>query len=239
MPADGPTDEINPIESVSKSNNNIIIGTDPTYPPFEFMEEGSIVGFDIDLIDHVFSIMEKEYDLESVTWDPEFCSITEGNIDVLISAVPHMQEKEKVVDFSEPYYTLEFFLVTLLDSEIKIKEDLIGKDIGILDTAAVSLEEEQLEKYELHTYSEVSEMIKDLKEKDIKGILVSVPLSTVFLKENMEQLKILEKIRSKKDFVVVLEEGSSLKTGIDEALSEMKADGVFDELYDKWFNSYF
>lgn len=228
-----------PIESISNSNSNITVGTDPTYPPFEFMDQGNITGFDIEFIEQVFLVMDKDYDLESVTWDPEFCSIIEGNIDLLISAVPYMEEKDNIVDFSVPYYTLEFLLITLLDSEIKIKEDLIGKDIGMLDTSVDILEEDYLDEYEVSTYTEVSEMVDSLKEQDIEGFLLSVPLSTVFLEENIEQFKILEKIQSQRDFVIVLEEESKLKSDIDSAIEEIKKDQFYKELYDKWFNSYF
>jgi len=226
-------------ESMISNGMVIKVGTDPTYPPFGLLDQGNIIGFDIDIIDQIFLKLDKEYVIEDIDWGPDFSVLIEGDIDLLISAVPYMQEKEKTVDFSEPYYTMEFLLISLLDSEIKIKEDLLGKKIGMLDTTPDIIDEGSLAAYQPEIYTEVTDMVSDLKEKKIDGFLLSVPLATVFLQDNMSQFKILEKMKSLKDFVIVLQEGSTLKVDIDQAISELKKEQVYEDIYNKWFNSYF
>ncbi|GAH61174.1 unnamed protein product [marine sediment metagenome] len=44
----------------NKGSNVLIVGSDTTYPPFEFIENGETIGFDIDIISEIVSRLEKD-----------------------------------------------------------------------------------------------------------------------------------------------------------------------------------
>ncbi|MBC8390332.1 MAG: amino acid ABC transporter substrate-binding protein [Actinobacteria bacterium] len=223
----------------NEGSSVLIVGSDTTYPPFEFIENGGIVGFDIDIISEIASRLEKDLEIVSISWDPEYKELVEGNLDMVISAVPVTEEKKEIIDFSIPYYKLNYLLISLIGSEKMIKEDLEGVRIGILETGKDNLDEDYLSKYEIITYGEIMGMIDDLRNKKIEGVLVTVPIAVNILKDNKEMCLVLDEVKSSKEFAIVFDKGSELKEEVDKVLEEIYEDGTYDTIYNKWFSYQF
>lgn len=219
---------------VNKSLLNV--GSDTTYPPFEFIENGDIAGFDIDLIKEVVSRMKKEIEITSSSWDPEFKDLIDGKLDIVISAVPIEADKIAIVDYSKPYYALEYLLVSLSGSEIKIKEDLAGKKIGVLKVGKSNISEDYLSNYEVSDYEDIMGMLDALGNKEIEAVLVNLPLAVSLLKDNKDMYLVLDKINSDREFAIVFKKGSPLVSEVNQILDIMVTDEKYQSIYDKWFN---
>jgi polar amino acid transport system substrate-binding protein len=213
----------------------LIIGVDSTYPPFEYIEEGEMIGFDVDLASEIAKRLGKEIRLESIQWDTDFKLLREGSIDLIISAVPYNPEKDAIVDFSKPYFSMKYMLVSLSGSEVNIKEDLTGSKVGILEACAENLDPEYLADFEVVKYKEILELLDGLKVQDVSAIILSLPVATNLIKENTDLYNVLDEIISSQEFVVVYRKGSQLKGMIDTAIDGIKIDGTYDTIYNKWF----
>jgi len=222
--------------SSQESKSLLIVGSDTTYPPFEFIDSGDIAGFDIDLIKEVASRMKKEIEIISSSWDPEFKDLIDGKLDIVISAVSIEAEKTTIVDFSKPYYTLEYLLVSLSGSEIKTKEDLAGKKIGVLKVGKSNISEDYLINYEISNYENVMGMLDALGNKEIEAVLINLPLAVSLLKDNKDMYLVLDKINSNREFAIVFKKGSPLVWQVNQILDTMVTDGKYQSIYDKWFN---
>jgi glutamine transport system substrate-binding protein len=225
--------------SQASSNENkslLIVGSDTTYPPFEFIDNGDIAGFDIDLIKEIVYRMKKEIEITSSPWDPEFKDLIDGKLDIIISAVPIEAEKTAIVDYSRPYYTLEYLLVTLSGSEIKIKEDLAGKKIGVLKVGKSNISEDYLINYEVSDYEDIMDMLNALGNKEIEAVLINLPLAVSLLKDNKDMYLVLDKINSDREFAIVFKKGSLLVSEVNQILDTTVTDGKYQSIYDKWFN---
>lgn len=225
--------------SENKSNENkslLIVGSDTTYPPFEFIDKGDIAGFDIDLIKEIVSRMKKEIEITSISWDPEFKDLIDGKLDIVISAVPIEAGKTAIVDYSKPYYALEYLLVSLSGSEVKIKEDLAGKKIGVLKVGKSNISEDYLSNYEVSDYEDIMDMLDALGNKEIEAVLVNLPLAVSLLKDNKDMYLVLDKINSDREFAIVFKKGSLLVSEVNQILDTMVTDGKYQSIYDKWFN---
>ena len=221
----------------SQGNKSLlIVGSDTTYPPFEFIASGDIAGFDIDLIKEVVSRMKKEIEITPSSWDPEFKDLIDGKLDIVISAVSIEAEKTTIVDFSKPYYTLEYLLVSLSGSEIKVKEDLAGKKIGILKVGKSNISDDYLINYEVLDYEDIMDMLDALGNKEIEAVLINLPLAVSLLKDNKDMYLVLDKINSDREFVIVFKKGSPLVWQVNQILDTMLTDGKYQSIYDKWFN---
>ena len=225
--------------SQASSNENkslLIVGSDTTYPPFEFIDKGDIAGFDIDLIKEIVSRMKKEIEITSSSWDPEFKDLIDGKLDIVISAVSIEAEKAAIVDYSRPYYALEYLLVSLSGSEIKIKENLAGKKIGVLKVGKSNISEDYLINYEVSDYEDIMDMLDALGNKEIEAVLVNLPLAVSLLKDNKDMYLVLDKINSDREFAIVFKKGSPLVSEVNQILDTMVTDGKYQSIYDKWFN---
>jgi ABC-type amino acid transport substrate-binding protein len=227
-----------PAEQTNKNDTDsklLIIGVDSTYPPFEYIEEGEMIGFDVDLANEIAKKLGKEIRLESIKWDTDFKLLREGSIDLIISAVPYNPEKDAIVDFSKPYFSMKYMLVSLSGSEIVIKDDLVGKKVGVLEAGAENLNQEYLAGFEVVKYKEILELLDGLKAQDVSAILLSLPVAINLIKENAEAYNALDETISSQEFVIVYRKGSQLKGMIDAAIDGMKIDGTYDTIYNKWF----
>ena len=214
----------------------LTVGSDATYPPFEFVQDGQIVGFDIDIMKEIAERLDKQIDIVSINYDADFKILREGELDLIISAVPYNKEKEAIVDFSIPYFKMDYLLISLIGSEIKIKESLTGKKIGILELSDKCLDEDYLKKFEIVSYNDILQLLTALKNTEVDAVLLAIPIAVNLLKENKDIYTVLEEIQSNKEFSIVFSEGSNLKSIVDDAIEEIRADNVYKEIYAKWFN---
>ena len=179
-----------------------------------------MIGFDVDLANEIAKRLGKEIRLESIQWDTDFKLLREGAIDLIISAVPYNPEKDAIVDFSKPYFSMKYMLISLSGSEIKIKDDLAGKKVGILESGAENINPEYLADFEVVKYKDILELLDGLKAQDVSAMLLSLPVAINLLKENAELYNILDEPVSSQEFVIVYRKGSQLKGMIDTALDD-------------------
>jgi polar amino acid transport system substrate-binding protein len=216
--------------------NKILVGTDATYPPFEYVHEGNLEGFDIDIAAEIASRLDKEMEIVPITWDFTYRIPEDIRLDMIISAVSADEDKEEFVDFSDPYYMMEYMLIVLSDAELKIKEDLKGKRVGIIDIRVKDLDPEYLKDFIIEEYKDVLIMMEDLRNREIDGVLKSVPLGKNIIEENSGIYRVLETVGSLREFNMVFHDGSPLREEVNRILQEMVEDGTYQQIYDNWFS---
>ncbi|MEG1701249.1 MAG: transporter substrate-binding domain-containing protein, partial [Alistipes sp.] len=94
------------LETNLYSQEKLYVGTDATeFPPFEYIENGEIKGFDIDLIKEIGKLLNKEVILKNIQFDGLIPALQTGKLDIIIAGMTITPEREKNINFSEPYYT--------------------------------------------------------------------------------------------------------------------------------------
>jgi len=220
---------------VTAYSNFLNVGVDSTFPPFAFLMEDKVSGFDVDIAGEIAKRMGKELKISQISWDEIFDKINDPGIDLVISGVTITSDREKLVDFSEPYYTLEFISLSLSTSDIRTKEDLKNKKIGMLKSETKDMNPDFLADYVINGYDDVVALIKALKSGEIDGILISIPIGVKILSEDPETYRFLQKIQSDIEYSVVLKKESPLKDKINQILKDMRSDGTYLKIYDNWF----
>lgn len=95
------------------NNKKIIVGTDAAFAPFEYMDKGKIVGFDVDLLDAVMKEADIKYELKNTGWDPLFAALQNGKeVDMGVSGITIDDKRKQTYDFSIPYFeSIQMILV--------------------------------------------------------------------------------------------------------------------------------
>ena len=108
------------------------VGTEPVFAPFEFPKENSkeLTGFDIELIEALGQKMGYKVEMVSMGFDALIPALNSNNIDVAIAGMTITDERKKVVDFTESYYTSGLMIMVRKDSNVKSIDDLKGKTIA-------------------------------------------------------------------------------------------------------------
>lgn len=111
---------------------DLVVATDTAYLPFEFKENGKYVGFDMDLLDAITNEMGVSYSLLPMDFSNIFANLAAGKVDMAIAGITITQERERSMDFSEPYFRSDISLVVASDNnDIRRFSDLAGKRIGV------------------------------------------------------------------------------------------------------------
>ena len=88
------------------------MGTNAAFPPFEYLENGKIIGFDISLGELIANDMNKKLELVDQPFDALIPSLISGSIDFIAAGLSTSEDRKNVVDFSQPYYKSHQVIVT-------------------------------------------------------------------------------------------------------------------------------
>lgn len=108
----------------------LVVGTEGTYRPFSFHEDGSgdLTGYDVEVITAVADELGVDAQFEETQWDAIFAGLEAGRFDVIANQVSITPDREAAYTFSEPYtYSPGVIVVRADDDSITSFEDLDGK----------------------------------------------------------------------------------------------------------------
>ncbi|MCM3710172.1 basic amino acid ABC transporter substrate-binding protein [Sporosarcina luteola] len=116
----------------TSGKRKLVVGTDATYAPMEFMDEkGNIVGIDIDIVNAIAEAAGFEVEYKNYGWDPLFPAVDNGEVDFAVSSITITEEREKSFDFSDPYFVANQLILVPEDSDVESFDDLADKRVSV------------------------------------------------------------------------------------------------------------
>jgi polar amino acid transport system substrate-binding protein len=223
-------------EEEAGGGETLAVGSDIPYPPFEQGKKGSYTGFDVELMEAIGEKLGREVEFQDTSFETIFRDVAQGKFDAVISAATIKPEREKVVDFSNPYYLSEQAVLVKEGSSIESLEDLEGKTVGVQQgTTGQELAKEELGGSEIRPYPEGPDAVTALKAGTVEGVVIDAPVA-----ENAEQaggVEIAEKVPTEEEYGIAVGQGDTeLLEEINEALKEVEEDGTYTKIFKKWFH---
>jgi polar amino acid transport system substrate-binding protein len=238
-----------------EKKNKLIIGTDATFPPFEFVDEnGTITGFDIEMTTAILTDLGYEVEIKDMGFDQLINAVQTGIIDVIAAGMTIDEERSQQISFSIPYYSSNQSVLVRSDSTITIVNysDFANLKIGaqITTTGATWVEEhllnmtwlqEQNINYSLNvtldTYQFYTDAVLDLTLPTggrIDAVLVDEPVGNAFVEQG--DTKVIYIINTNESFGLgVKKENTELLQKINQALEEYMASEEWNVLVKKYF----
>ena len=109
----------------------LVVATSPDFPPFESLENGEVVGIEIDLLNIICEKLGKELVIEQMNFDSVLPGVQAGKFDLGASGISVTEERKKNVLFTDPYCLAAQAIVVTADSPIASKADLEGKTVSV------------------------------------------------------------------------------------------------------------
>ncbi|MBI2973449.1 MAG: basic amino acid ABC transporter substrate-binding protein [Armatimonadetes bacterium] len=223
----------------------IKIGSDTTYPPFEFVDEQkNIIGFDPDLIAEICKLANCKPKFTTAAWDGIFVALSQGQFDAVVSGVTITEERKKTVDFTDSY--LRYGQVVLVRSDetaITGLDTLTGKTVGVQtgttnDEKATSLQKEG-KVGTVKRYDTFDVAVTALINKDLDAVIIDSPAADGFIATNPGKLQKAGETFTSEDLGVAVKKGdTALINSFNAALKVLKDNGTLDRLYKKWFEEF-
>lgn len=220
----------------------IRIGTDAAYPPFEELDEdGNFIGFDIDLMEAIAADAGFEIEWINAPFDTIFLALSEGEFDAVISASTITDEREEIIDFSDPYFVASQSISVGLDLEETVfgPEDLVGLRIGVqLGTTGELYAEEELEGVEIFSFDTAPLAFQALGQGNVDAVIVDTPTTEEILATNpdLEATIVGDPLTEEFYGIAVNEEFPELLEAINLSLENVIADGTYAEIFEEWFD---
>lgn len=121
------------VPAALKSKGSIVVATDPTYAPNEYIPDGKTApaGMDIDLANALGQVMGLKVQIQPATFDGILAGIQAGKYDIAMSSFTDNKDREKVVNFVN-YFTAGTSTMVLKGNPNNINSDLdlCGKPVG-------------------------------------------------------------------------------------------------------------
>jgi polar amino acid transport system substrate-binding protein len=224
--------------------NTLIVGVSPDYPPFEFIENEEIVGFDIDLIKALGNEMGKEIEIKDMEFSALIPSLNTGKVDAIISGLSGSDERSGNMWFSIPYYKSSLSVITKADANITSFEDFppnskLGVQTGTtMEWYINEFNKGKDEPIEVMSMGSNFVLIAQLKLGKIDGVIVEKAQSPSFVKNspNLTFFEVKENQFSEngKSYVIGVKKGSKLIVEINEGIEKLKSNGKMKDLLEKW-----
>jgi polar amino acid transport system substrate-binding protein len=215
----------------------LTVGSDIPYPPFEQGKSGNYTGFDVELLEAVGKSIGREVEFEDTSFDTIFLDLGRGNFDVAASAATITDEREKTVDFTNPYYLSEQAILVKEGSEIDSVEKLAGANVAVQQgTTGQEFVEEEGEAGQLRKYPQGPDAVGALDNGTVEAVVIDIPVAENAVEAN-EGLEISAAISTEEEYGFAVKQGETeLLEELNEGLKEVIDDGTYAKIYKKWFH---
>jgi len=218
---------------------DVSVASDIAYPPFEFERDGEPVGFDIDLMDEIGKRAGFTPEYQNVTFDGIIGGLSNNQYDVVISAMTITPERQQRIDFSDPYFNADQSLLVPSDAGIGSVDELgdatVGVQIGTTgEIKANEFKDEGTLEGDVRTFDTIEDAFAALNNGQIDAIINDLPVSQDEVNSSDGELEIVQIIATGEQYGIAFPKDSDLRQDVNEALTEIKEDGTYEEIYKKW-----
>lgn len=219
----------------------LVLGTDPTFAPFEFKgADGQIQGFEIDIARAVAKDLGVKLEIRAVGFGalmPQ--SVTSGRVDMAISAITITPERSKIVSFSAPYFrSAQVFIVKGGNPDkFAWPADIGGKVVGVQASTTGQYAANDLLKPKgatIKVYDDFAAGLADVRAGRIAALIGDAPTVDDLKKRLPGQFDQAGRPLVSEDYGMVFKKGSDLAAAANKTLARMKKSGEYQKLLNKW-----
>ncbi|MFA5448733.1 MAG: basic amino acid ABC transporter substrate-binding protein [Sphaerochaeta sp.] len=222
-----------------ETKDGYVFASDATWPPLEFVENGVLTGFEVELIPLIGEKVGVTMTVKNIPWDTIFAGLANGAYDGVASGVTVTEERKATMAFSTPILEAGQVVIVRTADTAKYKgiEDLTGKSVGVQigTTGDFALDDYQVVR---RAYDDIGLAIEDLINGNVEAAVCDSIIASDFVLENenyKNKLTVVGEPFTEEDIAIAVQKSNTeLLDLINKGLAIAKADGSFDALKAKW-----
>lgn len=232
---DGATAEVRTIKEGVLS-----VGTDAPFPPFEIStpDKPDFGGYDIDVMNAIADELGLEVEYTNTGFGTIFRDTASGLFDTAAAASTITAKRERVVDFTDPYYEASQALLVAEGSDIASVDDLSGVIVGAQDgTTGETYANDETDASEVRGFPQGPDAVSALITGQVEAVIIDLPVAVDAI-EKQGGVEIAEEIPTEELYgFAVAPDNDGLREAMNEALRKLKEDGTLEELYQEYFQT--
>lgn len=113
----------------------LVVGTNAEFPPYSFIKDDQVAGFDIDVINEVAKRLDKTVQIKDMPFDALMLEAIQGRIQVIAAGLSCTSERQKQLFFTTPHIAGDPLVIVTLAKNAGITSvaELNGKDVVVND----------------------------------------------------------------------------------------------------------
>lgn len=249
---EGESSEMPEIEVASEPTMTLVVGTDGTNEPMNYYSDGGeLVGFDVEFAQRLALYLNAELQIETMTFDALFSSVSTGKIDLLMANLNETDAIKEIMLVSDSYIvsevcviinsdrvdeteTTETNLVPLYDSV----EEMAGMTFGVVTGSSQDVYTGMyIEDANILYYEDFSDLPTALALGKIDGYLMDEPIARVMVSQNSSIIYDSDYIILEESYAYAMRQNDDekIKTELNAYIQYYIDSGKIDTLQDKWF----
>ena len=239
------TGEVTTIEE-----GKLIMSTNATFPPYEMVADGEGVngsgfeGIDVEIAYALADKLGLELVIDDMDFDAALLAVQNNSADMMLAGLSYSEERDEVVDFSDPYATGVQVVIVKEGSDVTLDnlgDYMIGTQRGTTGYLYASDTPENGGYGEDHVigYDSGVTAVQELINGTIDAVIIDKQPAEAYVAANPDAgLTILPGNWVEEDYCLAVDEGNTaLLNALNTALNELKSDGTLDEIVAKYINA--
>lgn len=230
-----------------KSTKKVVVGTEAAFPPFEFIEDGKIVGYGKDILTYIVKDLDVELEQLDLPWQGILPGLLANKFDFVATSVSVRPERVTKYAFTVPIAEgTTWTMKRAGDDSINSINDIAGKTVGTQLASAGAAASEEFEAAlkakglpgftEIKLYTSYPESYLALANGEIDAVVQTLPNLAVVVKQQPGVFDLVGAVGEISYMGwVTRPEDTDLRDYLSSKLLEMRDSGYLYELQDKWF----
>jgi glutamine transport system substrate-binding protein len=218
----------------------LVVGVDANFMPFEFKVNGKLTGFDVQLFEAIAKDMGVSFKWQVMDFNGIIPALQTRSLDAAIAGITITSAREKVVDFSYPYYRSGLImLVAANNNDIKTIKDLNGKRVATkMGTTSVTFLKKNVKTKELKLLPNTDNLFMELVSGGVDAVFFDAPPLLYYAQhQGKGKVKTVGPLYEGQSYGIAFPEGSPLRDKVDISLLKFMENGTYKKLYEKWFGT--
>ncbi len=218
------------------------MSTNAQFPPYEMItDDGSFEGIDVEVAAAIAEKLGLELVVDDMGFDAALTAAQNGQSDIVMAGVTVTEERQKVLDFSDSYATGIQVIIVKEGSEIQSVDDLANASMIGCQKATTGYiycsdtpENGGYGEDHVTAYETGALAVEALKNDQVDAVVIDNEPAKAFVAAN-PGLVILDTEFAVEDYAIGVKKGNTeLLEAINKAMAELKEDGTFQEIIDKY-----
>jgi polar amino acid transport system substrate-binding protein len=210
------------------------------YRPFEYEENGEVIGFDIDLIDLVAKKLGVEQEVVDTPFDgiQSGADFNSGRCDISSAGMTITDERKQNIDFSDPYFDATQALVAKKGAGIEDITDLSGKKLGAQNgTTGYDYANERATGAEIVNFEDLGLLLTAVESGQVDAGINDNGVLYDWVKEKTD-FEVVKEFDTGEQYGMGVRKGNTaLLDVVNEVLADAKSSGEYDQIYERWFGT--
>ena len=225
------------LRGCKKNENELVLVTEAGFAPYEYYENGEIVGVDIEIAKEIAKELGKELVIKDIAFDSIVNELKSGKADFAAAGMSITPERLKEVDFSIEYTTSRQVVIVNKNSKINSVYDIYDKKVAVqLGSVADLFFSEDYPDTELIRQKKYLTMAEELKANKL-DLIVMDALPAEKIVESNPELKILDGYVFEDSYGIAVRKGNTeLLNQINNVLERLMNENKIEEYIIKHSN---